>query len=162
LELRYETAFVRIVQPSADGNPNFYATLATPNRHGNPKAAEENKKSIEKIAAEIRAKSPTISKRTAEDQARKELFNEKLEKNLKALRQIHNGKSVGKDEKILDYRPRNAREQKLSPEEWTNLEIDGKVLSLKYHKPTQLDLLVCAGGSNDSIRDKYLGKFEIY
>jgi hypothetical protein len=40
------------------------------------------------------------------------------------------------------------------------LEIDGEVLSLKTHKPTQLDLLVCAGGSNDSIRDKYLGKFK--
>jgi hypothetical protein len=90
--------------------------------------------------------------------AKQKEFRKKLKQNLNTLRLIHK-KVIKRNEKILDYQPRDAPRQTLSPEEWTNLEIDGKVLSIKFHKPTQLDLLVCAGGSNDSIRDKYLGKF---
>jgi len=68
-------------------------------------------------------------------------------------------RKVGWYEKILEYQPdgRVGEKKKLTPKEWAKLEFEGKVLQLKVHKKMQVDLVVCAGGAKDRIRDKYLG-----
>lgn len=94
----------------------------------------------------------------AEDAARAAFLEDKLEKNLPILSKIKRHKQTDVHRQvILNRESKYADAKKISLREQSELEMAGRASELRMYPKIDVDMVICAGGRNDLIRNKFLG-----
>lgn len=69
----------------------------------------------------------------------------------------NHGEDAGPDDAIIDFKDEKGIQRKVTAREQAALELEGKAPELRTIPTVEFDFLVCCGGANDPIRNKYLG-----
>ncbi|KAL3083415.1 hypothetical protein niasHS_011217 [Heterodera schachtii] len=148
LKLLYQTEITGI---KSDGQIGIEAIVKV-----SPKFNAKEQKHFNKRKVEIRAKNRGIDL----ESAKKQIFDEKVEnaKEIYAARRaaaLHQQKQT--DQSDLSSQKQADQEDHNAAVEQVRLEMEGKVPELRHLAPIPFDILFCAGGANDRIRNKLLG-----
>lgn len=150
LDILFEATFVGHKEKPGDA---FYAILEVPDK-ANHSQGEFNENLIELGVKKFQEEDPEAG--YASEVLRESVKAKLIQKHLQQIRAHKHSKNIQQLHRTVGN---GLSKELLSSLERAELEFNGKAMGLRQLPDVAFDLLICTGGANDQVRNKYIGKF---